>query len=157
MIATDERTSVGLESPSRRSAEIELLEELWAAPEVTRKRRPVELPRFWFAVVLGSAWIGVLTLLFSLAPAADPAAATPAWMEHATGTMFMALLFTTFGFASRAFGYGASGLAALLGASLGVGCFTVGHGGFWPTFQVAAFVGLAALSAVGFARARRAR
>ena len=156
MIATDERASVTLGPPSRRSEEIRLLEDLWAAPATAvQEGRRIELPRWWLAVALGGAWIVFLATLFALAPAADPTVATPAWMEQATGAMFTVLLLTSFGFASRALGYGASGFAALLGTSLGVGCFTIGHGGFWPIFQVAGFVALVGLSGFGLVRARR--
>lgn len=158
MIGTEGRTVVGNEPRSRRSDEIRLLEQMWATPSPgSEQARFSTHPRTWlFPVALAVGWLAFLTVLFATAPPSD-GAATPVWAEQVAGFMFLALLAAPLGFLYKFAGFGASGVAALCGTALGVGCFAGGHTGAWPMFQVAGFVALGVASAVGVGRSISSR
>ena len=162
MFATDERTAVRPEAPSRRLEEIRELEELWSIPEpqtaVPVRSGPTRfLARYRVGLLFAAAWIGFMTVLFAVAPAADPQAA-PGWVTNVSGIMLTALLFTPLALINRSLGYGASALAGGCGVALAVSCFGAGHTGFWPSYQLGGFALLAAASGVVVARSlRRAR
>ena len=158
MIGIEHRVGVGHEPRSRRSDEIRLLQQLWDVPAPV-ERKPwwrLSIPSWAFPAGLALSWLTFLTVLFATAPASDPAA-TPLWAQQLAGFMFLVLLATPIGFLYRFAGFGMSGLAGLSGAALGVGCFTAGHTGAWPMFQLTGFAALALVSAIGAGRSLRRR
>ena len=69
--------------------------------------------------------------------------------------MMTALLVSPVALVYRALGYGALSVAAECGAALAVSCYTAGHTGFWPGFQLAGFAVLAIGAAAVAARSVR--
>ena len=140
------------------------LEELWTsspavppapAGEPVRRRIDVyrRLPR---ALVLG--WAAFFVAIFVLAPAADPAVATPAWVDAASVAILLGIggAALTAGFAPG-FALACSALAAGLGVPVGIACrATEHHIGSWWIVETGAFAALAVASIACLAARRRA-
>lgn len=147
------------EPTDRAATEVQWLEDLWTRSPDAAEPRPVRPqddadPRRWPFLLLLLAWPTFLIALYSIAPAES--AASPAWAQALGAGMVIALFFTLSGFLRAPLGYGASGIAAGFGIALGLGCFAGGHTGLLPTFQLAGFTVLAALSLFAFTRSLRA-
>ena len=103
----------------------------------------------WWAVVLG----GILVL----APAPDPEATIPAWLDLLGVGFWLTFAFALVGLvAGRPQGFRLSLAAAGLGLVLAVGCLaTEHHAGVFPFVETAAFGSLAWLSARGLSGGTR--
>jgi len=159
VFATEERTAFRTEAPSRRLEEIRELEAIWSISRsgTQVELRPTVLGRlrsYRVSLAFAAAWIGFLTVLLALAPAADPQS-TPAWVTNTAGVMATALMLTPLGIMHRVVGYGASVVAAGAGSALAVSCFSAGHTGFWPSYQLAGFALLAIAGGAMVARTAR--
>ena len=157
---TKQRTAFRTEPPSRRLEEIRELEAIWSIsrPGTAAEARPTllrTLRRYRVALCFAAGWIAFMTVLLGLAPAADPLTA-PDWVTHAGGLLATALMVVVpLGIMNRALGYGASVVGAGAGMALAVGCFSAGHTGFWPSYQLAGFALLAAAGGTMLARLAR--
>jgi hypothetical protein len=150
------------EEREREAADLELLEELWAAPAAGAPGEPrLRTARVWagehIGWILSASWLLFVASLFG-APAGDPNAVVPLWAEALVAGFFLALGTTGILAAVRAGTsvYVASTVSGLFGLGLAVACAaTDHHAAGWWTYELAGTFALTALSVAGLRRSRR--
>lgn len=106
-------------------------------------KRPVSGSSWFLPIVNAAAWIGLVSLVFTVAPDVDPDAPVDILSLLISEVFWMSAIGAFVGFLTRSrWGYGLTGIggtALFIGAAT---CFAAGHTGAWIAIQALAGVGL---------------
>lgn len=124
-----------------------------AAPAAPPERRdtPAASGSGWLLpLVTVAAWVGLVSLVFAVAPPPDPDAPVDVLSVVLSEVFWFSALGTLAGLVTRS--RWAHGLTVVGGVTLAAGavvCFAAGHTGAWIAVQALAGVGLATVGAAG--------